>query len=885
MPFSQGRVDGVVGLASEPSVELFVRGLPVWKGSVLEELSAREASSVWRADVGQGLAPMVKVNADSLTVVLSRTAVVDDAALAEVREVTRRAVERLVDSYLNRSLGRRIWGSAWAKTRSWVTRQAPLLGIVLGLGVLALVLVMQDSAAEGDTAIEQSAAQGQTAALEAEALSGQPDADPSETDLAPGPPPLVGRVLTEALGAEDVGSGNNEGSQNAGAVDYMALRARMKYLGSQVDQAVAPSAPFLTWSPEKRLYWRILATREFDSQRGFVGDVNEEQPLTALPGFTCFRGCVQVNLDLPQSEGRVVLPVPTGYQLVTQSVRVQGQPIVAFAQAEDMVVIETNHGVRQIGYEVGPAKAERSNHGIPAAPEATRWPKELLTGLDQACPGGVEGIRDYLQQELIYDASEGVQRSFQTRQQGSDWLGFVWELRRGDCDVLNGLAVLALDHCGIQARLAVGFAGAEGYVLPGLHAWAEYARPSASGGLEAWSILDLTQGAREASQPATEAPATSESPVVGESAQAVPVLRLADQGDVTGQAPAVADPGIADPAVADPARRVGVQLAKVPVEARAPSGVKPNAADDTIQVDAGNLPEGPASGLVPLWLPQKLASLSARGWAGVTAGILALSLLFGMLLASQMRRFRGKPVSEVSDGQAFEVVAKLALRALVQPNVWASASQLFKRPLLPTFAGTRISLSRALMLAARGRLFVASVGNGLVADVVGGRERVLKVEEGPLAEVVRRVPRALDLDQVESFSKVAEVGVAEEALAISRWLSQVWRPSLGRLSLRLLAYSSPAQPDVVRDFDLGALRFVRQSPWKGRVVAVNLATWGTRHRPSGLKAAGAPRFSAERAYDLAQHLTSHSLLLASRAAALRCAALEALLRSGWGGQP
>jgi hypothetical protein len=58
----------------------------------------------------------------------------------------------------------------------------------------------------------------------------------------------------------------------------------------------------------------------------------------------------------------------------------------------------------------------------------------------------------------------------------------------GDCDIQNAVLAAMLARSGIQARLAIGYAGAGGRVLPGLHAWVEYQ----DGGR--WQVADASLG-------------------------------------------------------------------------------------------------------------------------------------------------------------------------------------------------------------------------------------------------------------------------------------------------------------------------------------------------------------------------------------------------------
>jgi len=177
-------------------------------------------------------------------------------------------------------------------------------------------------------------------------------------------------------------------------------------------------------------------------------------------------------------------------------------------------------------------------------------------------------------------------------------------------------------------------------------------------------------------------------------------------------------------------------------------------------------------------------------------------------------------------------------------------------------------------------------GSGIVGDVVAGRGRILVAGTGPFAEVVRRIPGVTDLDRLESLKQVADLGVEEEARAAAAWLNGCWgckRGGPGRSSIKVLLYSSPAQPDVVQDFHLGMLRFKEGAPWVARVVVVNLEGWSSAARVIGVTGqVGAIRFSPELAFFLAQHITLNSVMLAREAARLRRMAARGLLEVGWG---
>ena len=59
----------------------------------------------------------------------------------------------------------------------------------------------------------------------------------------------------------------------------------------------------------------------------------------------------------------------------------------------------------------------------------------------------------------------------------------------GDCDVQNGLLTALAQAAGVPARLAVGYLGQAGRVLPQLHGWVEYRQGNR------WLVADATVSA------------------------------------------------------------------------------------------------------------------------------------------------------------------------------------------------------------------------------------------------------------------------------------------------------------------------------------------------------------------------------------------------------
>jgi hypothetical protein len=118
LAFRRGPVEGAVGLGGAASVDLLARGLPVWRGTLLDELSYGGTGLTWKSEVARGLAPVFVLNGNDLAVVMARNAVIDDAALGRVRDEARDALGRLVEMHVGAVAG----GGWWWRLTGYLRR-------------------------------------------------------------------------------------------------------------------------------------------------------------------------------------------------------------------------------------------------------------------------------------------------------------------------------------------------------------------------------------------------------------------------------------------------------------------------------------------------------------------------------------------------------------------------------------------------------------------------------------------------------------------------------------------------------------------------------------------------------------------------------------------
>jgi len=452
LAFRDGSVEGVVGLGDRPRVELYARGLLVWRGTTLDELRY-VAVPAEEATHPEGLAPVYVINGNQLSVTLERRAVVDDRALARVRRVARRRMRELVGRYLD-GVSPRPMGERFV---DWITGLVEDLRLASRLGPIALVTALVLALA-GAGAFAYNARFG---------------------DWGGG---------GAAARPETAGRGSGASSQGAG-VPAAAMEARLgdasEYLGPMVHPlGVAPRVP-LEYSPPEPTLFRTRAVEEPHPGRGMV----TPPPIAAsgADAFRCAARCVSVNVDVAANPGFLVLPTPTGHRVENGSVWLGGRfvdRVLVTERGEPAIRLDEPFRGRLV-YRTGPG----SSYVEPARLEQLLEVPEAMrpTGTFGAVTRGaaaeprigarVEIIRAFVEQGIAYDRSASTvaaYRTFLDSDPRAGWIEFVTTLGRGDCDVKNALAVVMLRSAGVPARLALGVAGSGGRSLPGLHAWVEY---------------------------------------------------------------------------------------------------------------------------------------------------------------------------------------------------------------------------------------------------------------------------------------------------------------------------------------------------------------------------------------------------------------------------
>ncbi len=460
LSFTRRGLRAVVALASAPKVELFGFGLKVREAATLEELLGEGRGDRHGAPSRDqpGLAPSILLDSDRLEVLLARGDAREDRQLRRLVGCARRELDRLLRLELDlrspRGLVARLAERGAALVSDRRARRLALGALIALAGGLIL--------AEG-----------------ARRLMGSPvpTGASGAVRVAESVPERSYRDLAAAYRGPDVGLG-------AGELPVVALRYRP-----------ADREP-------------LLAALRLDGAA--LLDPARTGALRPAEGATTGGPAFELTVAIAAGPGILRLPVPTGTAVEPGSVVLDGEPVpLLVTERDEPALVFQNEVSGTLRYRASPP-------AVGVRVDAPRWP-ELPESL------GAEAVRlarldpalrtdaavAVVRERVVYDRSpETAARHRAARQRGGGFLARALSVGAGDCDVQNSVLAALLAASGTPARLAVGYVGQDGEVLPGLHAWVEYLGPDGR-----WTVADASLAPSTETGSSSAADAGSAAPV------------------------------------------------------------------------------------------------------------------------------------------------------------------------------------------------------------------------------------------------------------------------------------------------------------------------------------------------------------------------------------
>lgn len=420
--------EGIVSLGNEPMVSLFTGGIPAWEGSSLDELTLINGD--YKNNCGyidSGIAPVFTINGRSLKVNMNRLEVIDDRPLKKIVVQSRKALDRLIRSYINYAYPRGFFERIFYRIKRFSTS---VLSSYWKLIAALLILVVP---------------------IEFVILSNIFDKHKNST-------------------IEDV------------APEVLKTRGYRNYrptVGKIGEKAVAD----IKYSPPENVWFRMFTADSYSRGNGFVrSDSKNNSPSKSVlflkSGKPFF---INIKLD---SGGEIFLPVPDGYSIDPASVSINGMSMgISGISSPDATLIIKESGKNEIEYICFPNLIagelnKRYIAGFTRLPRSIRFPEKvenlILKNVNKSIGEKVELCRNISNILLKYDNSSETFHFYKYSSNFDDWLKKVLEIGAGDCDIINGLNALLLRKMGVATRVVVGLLGVNGRVEPDLHAWTEY---------------------------------------------------------------------------------------------------------------------------------------------------------------------------------------------------------------------------------------------------------------------------------------------------------------------------------------------------------------------------------------------------------------------------
>ena len=444
--FHHGAVEGAVGLGDKPLVRLYARGLPVWEGALLGQMSHLQTQVKGQSEIGRGLSPVFLLNGNRLDVTFSRHLALENKALEHVRKRAEKALERLLANALESAFPR-TW---YQRARDYLHALGGRLGRPGWLWLPLLLLVVL----------------------------------PLEIVLLNRFFPMKARA----------------------PANYFDLNtASIQYSGATVGRSFSEFSAHFSYAPGETRWFKVFIAADYDEYSGFI-----RRGAEFFTPASSSRSCAPeqtVSMSFSASTaGRVMLPLPPGHAIDPASVvGGRGQRRLAcYANSLGEWNAEIPAVPETVTYRSCP-ESRKTELAVTEIDRLTRLPAgmalpaEFETALAAArsLPAAEKAAlaRAMVRAAVGYDISEPTVRQYRQSGHGQPWLARVLAIGKGDCDVINGVFVLLLRRLGVPARLAVGLIGSRGRIRSGLHAWSEYFD-------RGWQIADASAATDLATTPA-----------------------------------------------------------------------------------------------------------------------------------------------------------------------------------------------------------------------------------------------------------------------------------------------------------------------------------------------------------------------------------------------
>lgn len=421
---------GVVALDTVPLVRLYKGGILIRDLQSLEEVLPGRKPRLRRHT--KGLYPHIHLNADAFQVLMDRQKVFEDPLLYEIADVCEKHLEKLQRGLL----GKLFPVNHTMRLQRLLKQVAFLKWLWVPATLILLFFFFPFDEQHPDPPIGNTGTEDATPSL---------SSSPGESGLAaPGGSPR----RSAALSPENIFD---------------------RWQTSKID-GFRDQGPrwLLTYEPREDTLFRLRPLGDYDFRFGL-------QPTALAPkeAYTSSRSSdqgFQIEMGVSGGGNPFSLPVPPDYALAPETLtHSSGSPVSVLAdQWGHPMVMVSQPG--SLSYQVFPTTQDLlppplMTRYLPEPPfpppPATATVKEKVTAVTNWVRDHFEFSRDPSRNPDLESLAEG-------------WFENVVRGRVGDCDVINGAAVIMLQKLGVEAELVVGMVGDDGLARSELHAWIRY---------------------------------------------------------------------------------------------------------------------------------------------------------------------------------------------------------------------------------------------------------------------------------------------------------------------------------------------------------------------------------------------------------------------------
>jgi len=439
------KLRGLIALGKKPSVKLYSKGLPIWEGLVLSDLTDNKDNRE-NEQKAEGLSPVFLLNSSGIDINLSRKLPIDNRELSKMIEVSEKELSKLIYEIIKktsknspfkilmeklRNLSYRIKNSFFLKT---------LLIIIL---LIPIEIIILNGIYNKKT----------------EKITEKTKKQIDKTEK------------------KDNGTRSLPNSEN--------------YSGATVSENTEKNNIDITYYPKDKGLFKLYSATKYDILKGFIY-TKSEQVKDNIPKTVKISSGIRIRIN-GINKGNSFLPYKSGYIIDKENIKKYGnKKIIIKKFTDETVKIYSEEYIKSLEYAIYPLKIIKLKGNYikryTELPLKLKLPKSIADKIEPLKEKNIDekirAVSEIIRNLIRYSNNKKTARAYKSFY-NLKWVDKVLKIGKGDCDVINGLNTLLLRKLKIPANLAIGYIGENGRMKSTMHAWTEYFN-------KGWKTIDLS---------------------------------------------------------------------------------------------------------------------------------------------------------------------------------------------------------------------------------------------------------------------------------------------------------------------------------------------------------------------------------------------------------